>query len=304
MSKIISVSYEFNVEIVHKQMIKNTDLQAILVGVGLGFELPILVLSIHQRNTALTVLSTLLAALLAGTLVWVLVGESNVSHHVDHVPTQGDFMIPTTMDTIYTPLRRGIPWEPHVQKALEEEILPGDNVIDAGAHIGTFTIVMANQVGPTGVVFAFEPIPSTQQLLRNNVAMNKQNNVMILPYALADIDGGTVTMKVPSSNRGNASITANDSNGIQVQRRTLDSLMRDVDTKGTPMPTIKAMKIDVEGEEVNLLRGAKELLIRDKPVIVIEMWEKTKEAITNELSTQGYSVKSIGGADYIARSVK
>ena len=170
--------------------------------------------------------------------------------------------------------------------------------------IGTFTIVMANQVGPTGVVFAFEPIPSTQQLLRNNVAMNKKNNVRILPYALADIDGGTVTMKVPSRNRGNASITANDSNGIQVQRRTLDSLMRDVDAKGTPMPTIKAMKIDVEGEEVNLLRGAKELLIRDKPVIVIEMWEKTKEAITNELSTQGYSVKSIGGADYIARSVK
>jgi FkbM family methyltransferase len=132
------------------------------------------------------------------------------------------------------------------------------NVIDAGAFIGTHSLTFSETADR---VFAFEPQPLCFDNLCANLLLNNNTKVTPIKTALGNYDG-TTCMDIQSPLYLNAATGVSlDTGSEQVPVRKLDSLN---------MPFISFIKIDVEEYELEVLKGATELLKRDRPVIYIE----------------------------------
>ena len=146
------------------------------------------------------------------------------------------------------------------------------NSIDIGANLGLFTYFMSRA---SKHVFAFEPNPYPLENLKGLV----DRNVTILPIALGSNDG-PVKIRIPHHRKGwssnGASLASKSEESgklINIQCRKLDSL--DIDNVGL-------IKIDVEGFEIEVLKGAKETILKNKPTMIIEN-EAVHVNDTNEL---------------------
>jgi len=148
----------------------------------------------------------------------------------------------------------------------------GDTVMDIGAHKGGYLYFMQQQTGVTGKVYAFEP----QSILYNYLARMKDllnwSNVVIEPLAISGTEGNAV-LYIPQNHGkptspGATIIPANKDMVIQKQENvvtiTLDAYCRQYDRK----PVF--LKIDVEGNELPVFKGAEILLKRNKPRILFE----------------------------------
>jgi FkbM family methyltransferase len=133
----------------------------------------------------------------------------------------------------------------------------GDCVWDIGAHKGYVTLAAASAVGSTGRVYAFEPAPPNLQFLQRHIAWNHLDNVEVMPYAVSAADG---TARFGGSG---SSVTFRIGQGeFDVEVRSIRSLMK----QGLRPPTV--IKIDVEGNESEVLRGAAGVLRSDTLVFV------------------------------------
>jgi FkbM family methyltransferase len=158
---------------------------------------------------------------------------------------------------------------------------PNDNIIEAGAHVGTETIGYADLV-PLGRVFAFEPSPQACEALERTLAVAGAENVSIFPCALGDGEG-TFSFALPASeiSSGIGHLLGPeeartkrieyikrpiDTAVIEVEVRTLDSML-------DALPTIRLVCLDAEGAEPRILTGAAQLIERDRPSVVIEAYE-------------------------------
>lgn len=155
-------------------------------------------------------------------------------------------------------------WSHHAYSSTP--IKEGEVVVDIGAHIGAFALYASRRVGPAGRVIACEPSPDSLELLRENVARNASGRVTVFGCALAD-KAGTVTLYVGEGVDGNpAADTLVASAGrrpVAVEARTLDALL-----EGEKVERIDHLKIDVEGAELQVLRGAALTLERARRVIL------------------------------------
>jgi FkbM family methyltransferase len=158
---------------------------------------------------------------------------------------------------------------------------PGDVALDIGANLGAHTLPLAQLVGPSGAVFAFEPQRILFQILCGNVALNEIPNVHALPVALGRAAGRT---KVPAldyrgaSNFGGVSLGA--AQGEDVTVVTLDQL---------ELARARLIKIDVEGMELEVLAGAKATLARCRPILYVENDRVGRsEALVARLQEDGY----------------
>ena len=198
-----------------------------------------------------------------------------------------------------TILRTGS-WQPEIWQSLSSSLAPGSVFLDVGAHIGYFSIKAAPQVGPAGRVVAFEPNPETLKLLRDNVAVNNAPNVVIEPIACTEREQTLQFYAAPTINTGASSLSqqnANVSSGespraYTVRGRPIDDVVRDL-----KLSRVDAIKIDVEGAEVSVLRGALQTLTRFHPKIVIEViasqlasFQTTPEDVTALIKSAGYNV--------------
>ena len=174
-------------------------------------------------------------------------------------------------------------------------VKPGDRVVDAGANIGYVTAMLARWVGSAGQVFSFEPVPETYDFLRHNMASLRLAQVKLFNCALSATDGEAV-MSVPRYEAGyenpyeakivgGADAAPEDGRRVAVKMRRLDSAL------SNERESLSFLKIDVEGHELDLLRGADALIERWNPAMVIEIGEDTVRARQlNELLRQkGYS---------------
>ncbi|HWI19734.1 MAG TPA: FkbM family methyltransferase [Vicinamibacterales bacterium] len=127
---------------------------------------------------------------------------------------------------------------------------PGDTVADVGANIGEVSIVLSRGVGPHGRVFAFEPHPRIFRFLTGNLSLNGCANVTARNLALG-AELGTVRM---SDDRRDDMNRVTQSGAIEVPCSTLDAEL--------PDGPIAFLKIDVEGFELSVLRGAQLALAR------------------------------------------
>ncbi|MEE8119228.1 MAG: FkbM family methyltransferase [Gammaproteobacteria bacterium] len=147
-------------------------------------------------------------------------------------------------------------------------LAPGDTVIDAGANVGLMSVFASRRVGASGRVFAFEPHGQTHTAMKKNLQINACTNVETFQQALGDQRGIATLFEYDDHNRGTATMVARNSTAreIEVTVQTLDAFLEE---RG--WPTIKLLKIDVEGWEVPIMRGAHRLLSGPSaPVVVFE----------------------------------
>ncbi len=151
--------------------------------------------------------------------------------------------------------------EPELTDFLMRACRPGDTVVDAGANIGYFTLLMSKLVGSSGLVHAFEPHPDTAARLDRNVALNKAGNVLVHETALWDClrDLSLYTCFEP----GLASLRSYDgwTGSRTVRADRLDHIL--------PVAP-RVIKMDIEGAELTALRGCVKWL-RDVPYVVSEL---------------------------------
>lgn len=164
-------------------------------------------------------------------------------------------------------------WEPFETQLIQNLVQPGDVVVDAGANIGYYTLLLARRVGAGGHVYAFEPAPDNFTILQENIARNGYRNVTAEQKALADVSG-IETLALSSTNYGDHRLQSADSasESAQVETTTLDSYLDARDTD------ITLLKMDVQGAELRVLRGMMNLLMRRAPLtLLVEFFPSAME---------------------------
>jgi FkbM family methyltransferase len=148
---------------------------------------------------------------------------------------------------------------------------PGDHAIDAGAHIGFFTMQMAAAVGPEGRVYAFEPLDANANLLEQSIAENDFGGRVRLQRAAVGAASGTATLTFPieTLNSGGAYLLRDG--GVPLAGNLKEEVpLIALDALDLRRP-VRFIKMDVEGAEPQVLRGAARILEGDKPVILSEL---------------------------------
>lgn len=178
-------------------------------------------------------------------------------------------------------------------------LAPGDQVLDAGANLGYMTMLFAARIGSSGVVHSFEPHPQVCAKLRRNVDRIHQHEnagrVVVHECALGDSRGTAALIETDyfALNEGTAKIaSAAEADAPNVRRHsipleTLDSLF--------PTESFALLKIDVEGFEAEVLKGAEGLLSsRRVRHIIYEDHSLGGSGLATLLSGYGYTIFSVG----------
>lgn len=139
----------------------------------------------------------------------------------------------------------------------------GDIAWDIGAHYGYAALIESAAVGERGRVFAFEPNPRNRQLLESHVRWNRARNTTVLPYAVS-AESGEMTFGWEENQRASSIASHLGGSGWNVPVRAVDALMA-----AGELPEPNFLKIDVEGAEADLLRGAAELLASERPLTIV-----------------------------------
>jgi len=166
-------------------------------------------------------------------------------------------------------------------------IRPGDTVFDIGANIGLWAMGAAFRASPSGTVYAFEPVPENVSRLRKNLELNRLDNVNCEMLALSDMEGTASLFKPSYDNSGHPTLGRRKLVEIEIKTHTttLDSYCGQ-----HGIHHVDFVKIDVEGAELMVFRGAQQLLSSpDSPAILFEVNEETA-AILGSSSTM---VKSL-----------
>jgi FkbM family methyltransferase len=182
-----------------------------------------------------------------------------------------------------------IPWEIPVQLCLRDFIEPGDVVFDVGANIGGVAIALSRFVGPNGRVHAFEANPLLLARLRQDLDANHASNVVVVPRGVWSRSGEELAFFCDPSYYASASSFLRPIDGWQqvtVHTVTLDDY---VELSGA-YP--RAIKIDVEGAEFEVLSGARNLIEKHRPVVVLEYYPSptAENDPTEYLRSVGYSL--------------
>jgi FkbM family methyltransferase len=174
-----------------------------------------------------------------------------------------------------------------VQYAMRRLIDPGMVVYDIGANVGFTAILAARRAGPSGRVECFEPLAVNSDRIRENAARNGFDFVGVHQIALGAEDGEAefLTSESPTWGRLARSGTPPRPSGVtRVAVRTLDAM---IDT-GRVAPA-QFIKMDVEGGEADVLRGARRYLGAHHPVMLIEL-HHTYHAVVEALAGLEYEV--------------
>jgi FkbM family methyltransferase len=154
---------------------------------------------------------------------------------------------------------------------------PGAVFIDVGANIGSFTLPVARHLGADGRVIAIESSPKVFSYLQRNVTLNALTNITLAQCAAADTDRLEAPFyEAPLDNFGMGSLGAQfHDSPISVTTRTLDSILEE-----QRIGRVNLIKVDVEGFEVAVFRGAKKLLTGDNPpTILFEFCDWAEERV-------------------------
>jgi FkbM family methyltransferase len=154
---------------------------------------------------------------------------------------------------LISPRFRGITeiYEPEVWNHLMAEVQPGDIVADVGAFIGLYTIALAKRVGSSGKVVAFEPDPVNFAALKAHVELNGVSDWVELIQAAVSAQDGFVSFQTGRASESHISqVSGNGTRMVRCVR--LDTIFSDRE--------LDIIKIDVEGNEEEVLKGALNLL--------------------------------------------
>lgn len=174
-------------------------------------------------------------------------------------------------DAISWYLQQGMPPEPEVVHLMSRVVQAGDYVIDAGANVGFFSLLLSQYVGETGKVLAIEPGHNNLTKLVRNIEYNKASNIEVCERPLADQEK-TITFHLARDSGINACWRSEAATVV-----SMDLMATTLDTRGYCTP--KLIKMDIEGSELEALKGAERLLNQHPPYIVMEFNEPALKAM-------------------------
>jgi FkbM family methyltransferase len=198
------------------------------------------------------------------------------------------------------------------QNWLTQHLSPGDTFYDIGANIGFLSLIAATLVDRAGQVVAFEPLPSNVAQLRKNVALNELKHIIVVAAAASDETGRAVLQlpkASPGTRRGPASgrahivgAAANPERSFDVPAVAIDDSLARYHLRP---PTV--MKIDVEGAEIDVLRGCLSTLKEHRPTILVEvhcLGSRFSDFVAETLLPLGYVAETLSGDDLPADPVR
>lgn len=186
--------------------------------------------------------------------------------------------------------------EQAVYDRIRAELEPGDIFVDAGANIGFYTVLASRLVGPKGRVIAVEMMPDTLKRLNENIRLNELTNVTVVANALSDTEGQIVRASVTEGEFGQASISQEVGQKagkkiVEVSTTTLERVLDGIDS-------VKLMKMDLEGVEIQAISGAGPAINRIRSII-FEDWTGSTQA-RDFWKSMGFSVSALNRANAIA----
>jgi FkbM family methyltransferase len=161
------------------------------------------------------------------------------------------------------------------QHIFQQLIRPGMVVVEAGANIGAHTIELAKRTGPDGEVHAFEPQRIVFQTLCANLALNQCTNVFARQAAVGDVAGSILVPAMDPTTRTNFG-------GVSLVGAAIGELVPVVTIDSLDLPICHLIKVDVEGMEAEVLRGARSTIATYRPILYVEndRVEKSEELLT------------------------
>jgi len=166
------------------------------------------------------------------------------------------------------------------------EVRPGDNVLDAGAAVGDFSLLAAEAVGSSGQIVSLEPNPYYYSILTENIRVNELNNCIPLPLALSSKTGmNSVCVSLESGRR------------IEAHSITITDLLR-----LTALPHFDVVKLDIEGGEEPIFHDTSWLsTVRE---LVLETHGRTFETVVSSLEKSGFHVSEYTLRDMANRAIR
>ena len=189
-------------------------------------------------------------------------------------------------------------WEPQVVDTIIREVKPGSFALDIGAHIGFYSLLLSKQVGPHGRVVAFEPFPPNFEVLQENLQLNGCKQALAIKKAVMDCSSELV-VSVPDDEPLPGAFSVVGTGGprqIAIEAVSLDHFLSD---NSEPVAFIK---LDVEGAEERVLRGAGKTITSFHPTILLEVhhgpFPPEQHPAVAILQAHGYSLTWIDRLDY------
>lgn len=166
-------------------------------------------------------------------------------------------------DQVITPsMWAGKTWEPVETRWFVDSLRAGNTVIDVGANIGYYTVIAGKIVGEEGRVYAFEPDPTSFELLERNVRLNGLDNVVLENKAVSN-ENGELELFIAPENKGDHRIYQPEGEArqpIAIEAVSLDSYFAERDTG------VDFVKVDTQGAEVAIIQGMAGLIDKSNSI--------------------------------------
>ena len=146
--------------------------------------------------------------------------------------------------------------EEQLKFIIDKEVGPGNVILDVGANIGYYSIMLANIVGSNGKIYALEPEPTNYQTLKKNITLNKLENI-IEPYQMgaSDTNSPRFLYRSKYSNMHSFILPENDILDIKNPKSQIEIKMTNLSDFISNKEAIDMLRMDIEGYEVEVLLG-------------------------------------------------
>lgn len=193
-------------------------------------------------------------------------------------------------------------WEQPESRYMREKIALGDTVIDIGANVGWFTLLAASRCGDSGHVHAFEPHPTISGYLNRSIHDSRMDGRITLHRVGLDEKNGRAVLGAPTNTNNpghNWLLDAKEQGDSQFDHHEISTVQLD-ECLPNILPSV--IKIDVEGAEARVMRGARNLLRRAKPLVLSKLFPEQLKAVSgvttaefiSEMAQLGYQCSELG----------
>jgi FkbM family methyltransferase len=159
-------------------------------------------------------------------------------------------------------------WEAETAIFLLGWLRPGMTFVDAGAHVGQYSMLASGRLGAAGRVVAFEPHPVLRRVLRRNIRRAGCPNVTVSPLALGHASGRAELVLHPSANYGGSSLRPDDATAHH-RRAPVRVIPLDDYLDRAGVARVDVLKLDVEGAELDVLEGAARTLAANPRIVLV-----------------------------------
>lgn len=168
----------------------------------------------------------------------------------------------------------------------------GKNVIfDIGAHIGLCTLPLSRAVDRNGMVYAFEPAEANLNYLRKNIIYNKISNIKVIPCLVGEESKSKVSFFESRLQSVMNSLILYKDNGTFAMTHKRQISLDDFCSKNNIIPDV--IKIDVEGGEICVLRGARDILTKHRPVVILSVHPRHLRLMRSSIDDLKQLIKSL-----------